>query len=201
MKYITTYYSLLSTVSNYAAPVNETNDETSTVIEERGDNTNNNSNGNSNNTPDTDDDGSVQNKPTAKNRKKTKAQQYSEELSERILNLAEKDDDPVDLELASLGSKIKRRLHDIEERDELLDELNEVARNFFLRKRTKRATASADVSVPTRPPPPLQMQPPQVPLAEDGMLLEVSELPPLRPYNAAVEYVQDPISKATYMKM
>ena len=151
----------------------------------------------------------------------SKTQEYQQEITERILSMAEKEDDPVDLELASLGARIKRKLQDSDERDELLDELNEVARSFFFRKkrkldRTEVATAvqvtgelTSNSQVISRPPPPLQMQPQiqqqiQPPMQGDAgndMLFKVSGLAPMQQYNTNLQYVSDPTSGNTYMKV
>ena len=59
----------------------------------------------------------------------SKKQQFNVELSERILNLAEKEDDQVDLELAAIGARIKRKLNN-DEIDDILDEIKEVTKDF-----------------------------------------------------------------------
>ena len=92
---------------------------------------------------------------------KSRAQVEREELADRILNFAEKEDHPVDLELAALGAKIKRKLPDLDDQDELMDEIKDCARAFFQRKRRATVppannvnTAPQNAVQPPRPPPP-----------------------------------------------
>ena len=54
---------------------------------------------------------------------KSRAQVECEELADRIINFAEKEDHPVDLELAVLGAKIKHKLPNLNNQDELMDEI------------------------------------------------------------------------------
>ena len=88
-------------------------------------------------------------------RKKTKsrAQVECEELADRIINFAEKEDHPVDLELAALGAKIKCKLPNLDDQDELMDELmdeiKDCAQAFFQRKH--RATVPPANNVNTAP--------------------------------------------------
>ena len=62
---------------------------------------------------------------------KSRAQVEREELADKIINFASKEDHPVNLELAALCSKIKRKLPDPDDQDDLLDEIKDVARAFF----------------------------------------------------------------------
>ena len=81
---------------------------------------------------------------------KSRGQIEREELADRIINFANKEDHPVDLELAALSSKIKRKLPNPDDQDDLLDEIKDVARSFFSRKR--RAAELSTSTVPqTRP--------------------------------------------------
>ena len=64
----------------------------------------------------------------------SKKQQFNVELSKHILKLAEKEDDQVDLELVAIGARIKRKLNN-DEIDDTLDEIKEVTKAFFDRKR------------------------------------------------------------------
>ena len=68
-----------------------------------------------------------------KKKKTTKKLQFQEELSERILHLAEKEDDQVDLELSAIGQRMKRKLNN-NEMDDLLDEIKDCTRKFFDKK-------------------------------------------------------------------
>ena len=63
-------------------------------------------------------------------KKTTKKLQFQEELSERILHLAEKEDDQVDLELSAIRQHMKHKLND-DEIDDLLDEIKDCTRKFF----------------------------------------------------------------------
>ena len=101
---------------------------------------------------------------------KSRGQIEREELADRIINFANKEDHPVDLELAALSSKIKRKLTNPDDQDDLLDEIKDVARSFFGRKRraaelstistvpqTRPTTTTTMTSdLPNIPPPPLQ---------------------------------------------
>ena len=58
---------------------------------------------------------------------KSRAQVECEELADRIINFAEKEDHPVDLELAVLGAKIKHKLPNLNNQDELMDEIKDCA--------------------------------------------------------------------------
>ena len=63
----------------------------------------------------------------------SKKEQYSAELNEHILQMAEKEEDQVDLELAAIGTRIKRKLSP-DEIDDLLDEIKDLTRAFINRK-------------------------------------------------------------------
>ena len=124
---------------------------------------------------------------------KLRAQVEREELAEKIINFASKEDHPVDLELAALCSKIKRKLPDPDDQDDLLDEIKDVARAFFQRK--KRAADNISTVQPVRqtppPPPPLQMYPQQQEQGSGDMTTQYS----------TVNYVRDGSSGATYMAL
>ena len=94
------------------------------------------------------------NPPKTGKKSKSQAQVEREELADKIINFASKEDHPVDLALAALCSKIKRKLPDPDDQDNLLDEIKDVARAFFQRK--KRAANSNSTVQPVRqtPPPP-----------------------------------------------
>ena len=57
---------------------------------------------------------------TVPKKKTSKKLQFQEELSERILHLAEKEDDQVDLELSTIWQHMKRKLNN-DKIDDLLD--------------------------------------------------------------------------------
>ena len=105
---------------------------------------------------------------------------------------------------------MKRKLNE-DEIDELLDELNNVARQFFARKRRRMeivpvtvedgASTSVAQDLVSRPPPPLQRQPQimvQEEVVESGdILFEMSG--PMPQYN--LQYVSDPGNNKTYMNL
>ena len=64
---------------------------------------------------------------TGKKKTKSRAQIEREELADKIINFANKEDHPVDLELAALSSKIKRKLPDPDYQDEIKD----LAQSYF----------------------------------------------------------------------
>ena len=151
--------------------------------------------------------------PKERPKKISKKQQVQNDLTEKILQLANKEEDQVDLELAAIGSKMKRKLTE-DEIDELLDEINTVTRAFFARKRRRTEVASVSVqdsaststaarNVVSIPPPPLQRQPQIVQeeeVVESGdILFDMSGMQPMPQYN--VQYVSDPNSNNTYMKL
>ena len=78
---------------------------------------------------------SEENRRAGRKKSKSRAQVEREELAERIINFAEKEDHPVDLELVALAAKIKRELPDLDDQDELMDEIKDCAQEFFQRKR------------------------------------------------------------------
>ena len=147
------------------------------------------------------------NSKTGKKKTKSKAQIEREELADKIINFANKEDHPVDLELAALSSKIKRKLPDPDDQDDLLDEIKDLARSYFQKKRRNITTppttngtvmptpGGATTAIMTQmPPPPLQrlgqMQ------QQDGggdVLIQQNE------YNPTVEYVHDAATGATFM--
>ena len=129
--------------------------------------------------------------------------------------MAQQEDHPVELALATISKQMQRSLNE-EEQDELLDELRSVASTFFRekRRRERRQVSSTEPSTstnnPTPPPPPLlranerpiqviQQAPIQQSTGEIGeMLFDVSSLPPMQGYD--VELVRDS-EGGTYMKM
>ena len=130
-----------------------------------------------------------------------KRQSQVEEYCERILNMSERDDDPVDLKLAALGAQIKRKLSDADDRDDLIFELEQVARQYFRAKKLREETVTVPArDVVSRPPPPLQPQPQPMAQAQaqsDGGLLDMGMLAQYNEDN--IEYMRDP-SGATFMK-
>ena len=101
-------------------------------------------------------------------KKTTKKLQFQEELSERILHLAEKEDDQVDLKLSAIGQRMKRKLNN-DEIDDLLDEIKDCTRKFFDNTHQRAEIAAITVQpqmltapneVVSVPPPPLQRHPP-----------------------------------------
>ena len=83
---------------------------------------------------------------TGKKKSKTRAQIEREELADKIINFANKEDNPVDLELAALSSKIKCKLPDPDDQDDLLDEIKDLARSYFQRKRRNITTPPTTTS-------------------------------------------------------
>ena len=63
----------------------------------------------------------------------SKKEQYNAELNERILQMAEREEDQVDLELAAIEARIKHKLSP-DEIDDLLDEIEDLTRSFINRK-------------------------------------------------------------------
>ena len=131
--------------------------------------------------------------------KKSKSQAQVErgELADKIINFASKEDHPVDLESAALCSKIKRKLPDPDDQDDLLDEIKDVARAFFQRK--KRTANNISIVQPVRqtpppPPPPLQVFPEQQQQQEQGSGDMTSQY-------STVNYLTDGSSGATYMAL
>ena len=155
-----------------------------------------------------------------KSRKKvSKKQQFNIELSERILNLAEKEDDQVDLELAAIGARIKRKLNN-DEIDDILDEIKEVTKAFFDRKRRWQEIVAVSVqqvapcvppnAVMAVPPPPLVRQPQKQHIQQDDeqggggggpdVLFDITGMPPMQGYDN-LEFITDPANQNTYMKL
>ena len=89
---------------------------------------------------------------------KSRAQVERGELAEKIINFASKEDHPVDLELAALCSKIKRKLPDPDKQDDLLDEIKDVAQAFFQRKKHAADNVSTVQPVRQTPPPLLRFR-------------------------------------------
>ena len=115
-------------------------------------------------------------------------------MADKIINFASKEDHPVDLELTALCSKIKRKLPDPDDQDDLLDEIKDVAQAFFQRK--KRAANNVSTVQPVRQtpsphPPPLQMYPQQQEQGSGDMTSQYSTM----------NYVTDSSSGATYMAL
>ena len=59
------------------------------------------------------------NSKTGKKKTKSRVQIEREELADKIINFTNKEDHPVDLELAALSSKIKRKLPDPDDQDDI----------------------------------------------------------------------------------
>ena len=133
-----------------------------------------------------------------KKKAKSRAQQEREELADRIINFAEKEDHPVDLELAALGAKIKRKLPDLDDQDDLMDEIKDCARAFFQNKRRAKTTTPPPGNAGQRnvvqappPPPPLQLY---------GQQQEQQQQMMFNPVNS-VDYVTDATTGATLMAL
>ena len=161
--------------------------------------------------------------PKDRQRKISKKQQYQNDLTDKILQLVQKEDHQIDLEFGAISARMKRKLNE-QEIDELLDEINNVTREFFLRKRRRTEIASVSIaegpstsaaeSVVSRAPPPLQRQPqvqqvqqvhqpPPPPLQRqdqmEDQLVESGDLLFGSPYN--MQYVTDPTNNNTYMNL
>ena len=80
---------------------------------------------------------------------KSRGQIECEELADRIINFANKEDHPV--ELAALSSKIKCKLPNPDDQDDLLDEIKDVAQSFFGRKRRAAELSTISTVPQTRP--------------------------------------------------
>ena len=154
-------------------------------------------------------------------KKVSKKQQFNIELSERVLNLAEKEDNQVDLELAAIGTRIKRKLNS-DEIDDILNEIKEVTKAFFDRKRRRQEIVAVSVQqaapcVPPNaviavPPPPLVRQPQkqvqQVQQHDEqsgggggpDVLFDITGMPPMQRYDN-LEFVMDIANQNTYMKL
>ena len=148
------------------------------------------------------------NSKTGKKKTKSRVQIEREELADKIINFANKEEIPVDLELAALSSKIKHKLPDPDDQDDLLDEIKDLARSHFQRKRrniTPPATTTSTVMPTGTPggataalaaqmPPPLQRFTGQVQQQEGGGDVLIQN-----EYSPTVEYVHDSATGATFM--
>ena len=135
------------------------------------------------------------NPPKTGKKSKSRAEVEREELADKIINFASKEDHPVDLELAALCSKIKRKLPDPDDQDGLLDQIKDVARAFFQRKKcaaNSNSTVQPVRQTPPPPPPPLQMFPQQQ--QEQGSGDMTSQY-------STINYLTDGSSGATYMAL
>ena len=148
----------------------------------------------------------------------SKKQQYNAELTDHILHLAEKEDDQVDLELATIDARFKRKLNS-DDIDDILDEIKDVTKAFFDRKRQCQEVAAVSVEpaactppVMAVPPPPLLRQPQkqvqqvqQVQQEEQQggggpeVLFNITGMAPMQGYN--MQYVTDLANNNTYMKL
>ena len=151
---------------------------------------------------------------TAPKRKRvSRKEQYNAELNECILQMAEREEDQVDLELAAIGARMKRKLSP-DEIDDLLDEIKDLTRSFINRKRRREeiaavsvqpTTSAAPTAVTVAPPPPLQRQPmiqtqnQAKELGDQSILFDMTGMPPMEQYD--MQYVTDPGSQTTYMKL
>ena len=142
----------------------------------------------------------------------SKKEQYNAKLNGHIFQMAEREEDQVDLELATIGTRIKRKLSP-DEIDDLLDEIKDLTRSFITRKRRREeivavsvqpTTSTAPTAVTVAPPPPLQRQPiiqiqnQAKELGDQSILFDMTGMPPMEHYN--MQYVTDPGSQTTYMK-
>ena len=147
------------------------------------------------------------NSKTGKRKTKSRAQIEREELADKIINFVNKEDHPVDLELAALSSKIKRKLPDPDNQDDLLDEIKDLAQSYFQKKRRNITTPTttstvmptpggATAAIMTQMPPPLQRLG-QIQQQEGGgdVLIQQNE------YNPTVEYVRDAATGAIFMAL
>ena len=151
---------------------------------------------------------------TAPKRKRvSKKEQYNAKLNECILQMAEREEDQVDLELAAIGARIKRKLSP-DEIDDLLDEIKDLTRAFINRKQRREeivavsvqpTTSTAPTAVTVAPPPPLQRQPiiqtqnQAKELGDQSILFDMTGMPPMEQYD--MQYVTDPGNQTTYMKL
>ena len=143
----------------------------------------------------------------------SKKEQYHAELNECILQMAEREEDQVFLELAAIGARIKCKLSP-DEIDDLLDEIKDLTRSFISRKRRREeivavsvqpTTSTAPTAVTVAPPPPLQRQPmiqtqnQAKEVGEQSILFSIKGMPPMEHYD--MQYITDPGSQTTYMKL
>ena len=137
-----------------------------------------------------------------KKKGKSRAQQECEELADHIINFAEKEEHPVDLELAALGAKIKRKLPDLDDQDDLMDQIKACARAFFQNKRRAKTTTpppppgnAAQRNVVHAPPPPLP------PLHLYGQQQEQQQQGMMYNPGNPVDYVTNATTGATLMTL
>ena len=139
--------------------------------------------------------------------------QYNAELNECIHQMAEREEDQVDFELAAIGARIKRKLSP-DEIDDLSDEIKDLTRSFINRKWRREeiavvsvqpTTSTAPTAVTVAPPPPLQRQPiihtenQGKELGDQSILFNMTGMPPMEQYN--MQYITDPGSQTTYMEL
>ena len=118
--------------------------------------------------------------------------------------MAEREEDQVDLELATIRARIKCKLAP-DEIDDLLDEIKDLTRSFINRKRRREEiaavsvqpiTSTAPTAVTVAPPPPLQRQPiiqtqnQAKELGDQSILFDMTGMPPMEQYN--IQYITDP---------
>ena len=150
---------------------------------------------------------------TPKHKRVSKKEQYNAKLNECILQMAEREEDQVDLELATIGARIKHKLSP-DEKDDLLDEIKDLTRSFINRKQRREeiaavsvqpTTSTAPTVVTLAPPPPLQRQPiiqtqnQAKELGDQSILFDMTGMPPMEQYN--MQYITDLGSQTTYMKL
>ena len=143
----------------------------------------------------------------------SKKEQYSAKLNECILQMPEKEEDQIDLELAAIGARIKCKLSP-DEINDLLDEIKDLTRAFINRKRRREeiaavsvqpTTSTAPTAVTVAPPPPLQRQPiiqtqsQAKELGDQSILFNMTGIPPMEQYD--MQYVSDPGSQTIYIKL
>ena len=143
-----------------------------------------------------------------KKKTKSRGQIEREELADRIINFANKEDHPVDLQLAALSSKIKRKLPNPDDQDDLLDEINEVARSFFSRKRRAAELSTVSTVPQTRPTTTTTMTsglpnlaPPPPPLQWNGREQHPQQQQHQHGGGDVLNYLTDATSGATYMAL
>ena len=128
--------------------------------------------------------------------------------------MAEREEDQVDLELAAIGARMKHKLSP-DEIDDLLDEIKDLTRSFINRKRRREeivavsvqpTISTAPTAVTVAPSPPLlqrqsmiQTQNQAKELGDQSILFDMTGMPPMEQYD--MQYVTDPGSQTTYMKL
>ena len=132
-----------------------------------------------------------------KHKRVSRKEQYNAKLNERILQMAEREEDQVDFELAAIGARIKRKLSP-DEIDNLLDKIKDLTRAFINRKQRREeiavvsvqpTTSIAPTAVPVAPPPPLQRQPiiqtqnQAKELGDQSILFDMTGMPPMEQYD------------------